>query len=260
MPVIPALTTFADNTYAQAAQVNANNSSIRTTMNTWGLFTDVAANISAVHTFDAAPVLSLGATVTAGGFTVTAGGVTVTAGGLAVAAGGAAIVGNSAVTGNLNVSGTISAAAISGTYTVPVANVVPGTFAAGTFTAPATSRFDFGAGLRIKSSSGGVAGCVIASDPTLSNVATNLGVDGGVSNTQHVTLNGNLTLSLSGGITGQYLYLLVIQDATGSRVYTLAGVTGTQPAHSTTPGYRDIYHCYCTAPGSWALVAAMAGV
>lgn len=258
MPVIPALTTFVDNTYAVAAQVNANFSSIVTTVNTYGVFTDVATSISAIQTFNAVPVFALGATVTAGGITVTAGGLTVTAGGLTVAAGGAAITGNSAVTGNLAVSGSVSAATITGTYTVPVANVIAGTFAAGTFTAP--GRFDFQSGLRIKSSSGGVAGCVIASDPVPVTTATNYNLDGGVSNAQHITLNGSLGISVTGGVTGQYLYLLVIQDATGSRVYTLSGVTGTQPAHSTTPGLRDIYHCYCVSSGSWVIVAANAGV
>lgn len=128
MPVIGALTTFTANTRTKAAEVNANFSAVRTTVNTYGVFIDVACSISAVYTFNAVPVFALGVTITAGGLSVgaggvtitagglsvTAGGVTITAGGLTVSASGATITGNSSITGTLSVSNTCTAATFSG--------------------------------------------------------------------------------------------------------------------------------------------------
>jgi uncharacterized protein GlcG (DUF336 family) len=86
MPTIASLTSFTANTQAKAAEVNANFSSIRTTVNTYAAFQDASATITGAWTFSTAPVFTnaqafaAAVTVAAGGLTVTAGGLTVTAG------------------------------------------------------------------------------------------------------------------------------------------------------------------------------------
>ena len=57
--------------------------------------------------FDAKVTATDGVDVTGVGLTVTAGGVDVQAGGLSVDAGGASIVGNTSISGNLTVTGTL---------------------------------------------------------------------------------------------------------------------------------------------------------
>lgn len=111
MPTISALTTFTATTRAKAAEVNANFSSIRTTVNAYAAFVDSAATITGAWTFTTAPTIS-GALTVGNALTVTTGGLTVTGAstitgtlggltGLTVASGGAAITGNSSVTGTL---------------------------------------------------------------------------------------------------------------------------------------------------------------
>lgn len=85
MPTIAALTSFTANTQAKAAEVNANFSSIRTTVNSYAAFIDTAATISGAWTFSTAPVFTnaqafAGVVTAAVGVTITAGGLTVTAG------------------------------------------------------------------------------------------------------------------------------------------------------------------------------------
>lgn len=93
MPAIAALTTFTANTQAKAAEVNANFSSIRTAVNTYGAFVDLTATISGVWTFSTAPVFSSAQTF--------AQAVTITTGGLTISAGGFTVTGNSSVAGTL---------------------------------------------------------------------------------------------------------------------------------------------------------------
>jgi len=85
MPTIASLTSFTANTQAKAAEVNANFSSIRTTVNTYAAFQDLSATITGAWTFSTAPVFTnaqaFAAMVTAAvGVTITSGGLTVTAG------------------------------------------------------------------------------------------------------------------------------------------------------------------------------------
>jgi hypothetical protein len=71
MPTIAALTSFSGGTTIQSSQVNANFTEIRNTVNTYGMFTDVARTVTAVQTFSATPICSAGLTVSGSGVTVT---------------------------------------------------------------------------------------------------------------------------------------------------------------------------------------------
>lgn len=264
MPTIAALTTFTPNTQIKSAEVNTNFSTLRTTLNTYGVFTDVARNITAVYTFDAAPVFTLAqtfplaVTVTAGGITVTgnstitgtlggltgltvaSGGATITGNstltgtlggltGLTVASGGAAITGNSSVTGNLNVTGTITG----GTITVPAAGVQAGTFGAGSFVFQGGVTADSG---EVK------ARTVRATRQTQSGA----GGTANFANGNHVrhTMTGNGTLTLSGGTAGGVYTLEVLQDGTGGRTVSWSGAVwagAIAPTSTTTPNRKDVY-------------------
>lgn len=75
MPTIPALTTFTANTKAKAAEVNANFSAIRTTVNSYAAFKDQAETITAPWSLDDATLTdpTLTGTVTATGATISGG-------------------------------------------------------------------------------------------------------------------------------------------------------------------------------------------
>lgn len=113
MPTIAALTTFTSNTQAKAAEVNANFSTIRTTVNSFAAFVDTACTITGAWTFSTAPTISgamfFGATVT------------ITTGGLTINAGGFTVTGNSSVTGTLTAT-TFSGSGASLTN-IPAANI-----------------------------------------------------------------------------------------------------------------------------------------
>lgn len=113
MPTISALTTFTSNTQAKAAEVNANFSTIRTTVNTYCAFVDTSATISGAWTFTTAPTIS--GTMSFGAA------VTITTGGLTINAGGFAVTGNSSVTGTLTAT-TFSGSGASLTN-LPAANI-----------------------------------------------------------------------------------------------------------------------------------------
>lgn len=129
MPQIAVLHTYVPTATLTAAQLNSDFSAIRTTVNQYGMFVDVAATVLVTHVFqrtqtftpsggfgiavtgggisvvgDSSLVGALsgltGLTVASGGVTVTAGGISITAGGLTVVAGGVAVA-----AGNLVMSG-----------------------------------------------------------------------------------------------------------------------------------------------------------
>lgn len=250
MPVIPALTTFTANTKAKSSEVNSNFSTLRSTLNTYGLFADVPATISAAYTFSVAPTLSLGATITSGGLTVSAGGLTVTGNstiagtlggltGLTVASGGASITGNSTVTGNLSVTGTVTG----GTITVPAAGVTAGTFGSGNYVFPGN----------VTATSGTVTGqTVLASGGQLRGArATQTGAGGTVnfSTANHVrhTMTGNGTITLSGGSAGGVYTVEVLQDGSGGRTVAWSGAVwpgGVAPTSTTTANRKDVFTFY----------------
>ena len=70
MPPIAALTSFTANTTAQAAQVNSNFSTVRTAVNTYAAWIDVANVFTSAQTFSAAVTTSAGITVNTTGLTL----------------------------------------------------------------------------------------------------------------------------------------------------------------------------------------------
>lgn len=91
MALIPALTSFTPGTLAKAGEVTGNFSSIRNTLNTYGMFTDVAATVTVGHLYQATQTFTPGSgyavDITTGGARIQAGGLLVTAGNVALTAG-----------------------------------------------------------------------------------------------------------------------------------------------------------------------------
>jgi hypothetical protein len=150
MPTIASLTSFTANTKAKAAEVNANFSSIRTTVNTYAAFVDATATITGAWTFSTAPVFTnaqtfaAAVTITTGGLTVTAGGATITAGGLTVTAG------TSSFGAGVTITGTCAATTFSGSgaslTSIPASAVSSGTFDSARLPTTFSSATTFSAG------------------------------------------------------------------------------------------------------------------
>lgn len=237
MGLIASLKTWVDNEILTAADLNANFSELRTRLNSFGAFKDLA------NTFTPAQTFQNGVVVTGGGLNVGGGGVAVTGNstitgtlggltGLSVASGGAAITGNSAVTGNLSVTGTVTG----GTITVPAAGVQPGAFPSGNYNMDGTLTVN----------------AMIADNGQLrANRMTQTGAGGSVSfaTANHVrhTMTGNGTLTLSGGVAGGIYTVEVLQDGTGGRTVAWSGATwsgGVAPAATTAANRKDVYTFY----------------
>jgi hypothetical protein len=142
MSTIPSIPSWSDKDVLTHTALNTMVSSIRDTVNTYGMFTDVARTVTAVQTFSAAPVFSTGFGV---------------AGTITVSTGGIAVTGNSTIVGTLgsvttltcitvtatNLGGTVTTAAQAsitslGTLTaLAVAGAVTVTTAKATFAATA---------------------------------------------------------------------------------------------------------------------------
>lgn len=101
MGLIATPTVFSPATTILSAPVNANFSSIVTTVNTYAVFKDLAATLT--KTLTLTPDAGAALTVTTGGITVTAGGLTVAAGGVSLTTGDLAIT-----AGNLSFAGASS--------------------------------------------------------------------------------------------------------------------------------------------------------
>ena len=234
MPIIPALTTFTANTTAKASQVNANFSAIRTQVNSYGCFTDVAATVSAAYSF------STTITVTAGGLVVT---------------------GNSTITGNLTVTGTVTAAGLSGVASVAASSVTAGTFGSGSYGFPANVAVagTLAAGTTTLTGSLSVSGAVSGGGGTFASVAATTGMllgnrqvnSGGgtltatfTGNHYKITLSSNATITLANPSTMGVYTAEVLQDATGGRTVTWTNVVwggGAAPTGSTTANRKDVY-------------------
>ena len=156
MPTIAALTTFTSNTQAKAAEVNANFSTIRTTVNSFAAFVDTACTITGAWTFSTAPTISGAMSFGAA--------VTITTGGLTISAGGFTVTGNSSVAGTLtattfsgsgasltnipaaNITGTLPAISGANLTNLNGSNISSGTVAAARLPTTLTSAITFSAG------------------------------------------------------------------------------------------------------------------
>lgn len=236
MPLVPVLETISGE--VRAAPHNSNYANLRQTVNDYVVFKDLAATIEAVHTYSARPVYNAGLTVAASGLTVTAGGLTVTAGGLLVSAGGFAVTGNSTITGDLAVSGTIT-----GTLGINVsaANITAGTFPGASYT--------FGQALTVTNTLTASASIVIGANiRNLTNTATVNGTvnftNGPLRNVEYI-LDGDTTLNLSNDATQWSAYVRVRQNGTGGWTLGWSGAAtpnnGSYPTQTATAGRADVY-------------------
>ena len=230
MGLIASLKTWVDNEILTAADLNANFSELRTRLNSFGAFKDLANTFTPAQTFQNGVVVTGGGVSVTGNSTITGtlGGLT----GLTVASGGAAIVGPTSVTGNLSVTGTVTG----GTITVPAAGVQPGAFPSGNYNMDGTLTVN----------------AMIADNGQLrANRMTQTGAGGSVSfaTANHVrhTMTGNGTLTLSGGVAGGIYTVEVLQDGTGGRTVAWSGATwsgGVAPAATTAANRKDVYTFY----------------
>jgi hypothetical protein len=249
MPTIASLTSFTANTQAKAAEVNANFSAIRTTVNTYAAFVDLTATITGVWTFTVAPVLSGGLSVSSGGLTVSAGGITVT--------------GNGAITGTLSVSSTLTVAALAGAYTVPFSkltageNATTGTYGFG-IANDTTSAFNCHAAVTIGQEQSNIMKVLRLGSRLVTTLSS--GPSYTFSPWQYSNWDFTLTASHGSGLScttpsaagapmdstgltpvanGYRTSVRVIQDATGGRTWSLVGAVDfpngtTQPTWATT--------------------------
>jgi hypothetical protein len=267
MPTIASLTSFTANTQAKAAEVNANFSAIRTTVNTYAAFVDLTATITGVWTFTVAPVLSGGLSVSSGGLTVSAGGITVTGnstitgtlGGLT----GLTMIGNGAITGTLSVSSTLTVAALAGAYTVPFSkltageNATTGTYGFG-IANDTTSAFNCHAAVTIGQEQSNIMKVLRLGSRLVTTLSSGPSYE--FSPWQYSNWDFTLTASHGSGLScttpsaagapmdstgltpvanGYRTSVRVIQDATGGRTWSLVGAVDfpngtTQPTWATT--------------------------
>jgi hypothetical protein len=198
MPTISALTSFTANAKIKSAEVNANFSAIRTTVNTYGAFVDASATITGAWTFTTAPTFSNAQTFAAA-VTVTTGGITVT--------------GNSTITGTLGVSGLLSASA---------GVTVTGTVTATTFSGSGASLTSIPASAI---SSGTLDSARL---PTTFSSATTFSAGGAA-----VTISNNGRLVFAGSGTGRHAmdipnpYLVSSTGSGGTTMYEPADGAGT---------------------------------
>jgi hypothetical protein len=182
---ISSITTFSTGPIL-ASEVNTNFSTIRDHYNSNAVELGGAQTITGIKTFSAAPVFSVGASVTTGGFTVAAGGLTVTAGTTAVQA---------LTCTTLDPSGLSTLAAVTATGTATFNGLV-----------------QLGHQGANKRYSGGDAGATPAFNWNNGNV-------------QRWRLTANATPTFSNPVAGAYYTLELQQDGTGSRTVTWTGAT-----------------------------------
>jgi len=75
------------------------------------------------------------------------------------------------------------------------------------------------------------------------------------SNVHTVTLGGNRTLAVSNVTAGQFFYIRLLQDGTGSRTVTwfstIKWADATAPTLTTTAARADLFAFFCTSSGNY---------
>ena len=223
MGLIASLKSWVDNEILTAADLNANFSEVRTTVNAWAAFKDEAQTFTQPQTFSAALTATGGLAVSGGATMDTA---TVSSG-LTVSAGGATITGTVAATSFTGIGSGLTG------ITVSAANVTPGTFTAGAYDVPGTLTAD---------------AVVVDNGQLRARRITQTGAGGTVnfSTANHIrhTMTGNGTLTLTGGVAGGVYTVEVLQDATGGRTVAWSGAMwagGVAPTSTTTPSRKDVF-------------------
>lgn len=218
MPTIAALTTFTSNTQAKAAEVNANFSTIRTTVNSFAAFVDTACTITGAWTFSTAPTISGAMSFGAA--------VTITTGGLTISAGGFTVTGNSSVTGTLTAT-TFSGSGASLTA-LDASNLGSGTVPDARF--PATLPAASGANLTSLNASNISSGTLNSARLPATIAANTTGSAQSVVNGTHaLTLNSGAFLTIPSGspscVTGVNVSPISLEQApTGLTTYSATAV------------------------------------
>lgn len=199
MPLLPTLTDYSNGNVLTAEQLESDSGTIRTYFNSYAVLTDVARTISAIMTFSAVPVFSVGITVSASGITVT---------------------GNSTITGTLTgLTGiTSSGTASLATVTVSATLGVTGTSTLGAVNAQALTCTTF-----TPSGLAQPGGQSAQKRYDAGNSGTSKTIDWNNGNDQLVTMTGNCTFTFSNPVAGAVYSLEMVQDGTGSRTFTAAG-------------------------------------
>lgn len=132
------------------------------------------------------------------------------------------------------------------TNIVPLAVVVAGTASITSITDARRPFHSAGGGPVINSSSGTI---------TADTDGATITFDCGASNMHSVTLGGNRTLAVTGDSTGQWITVILTQDATGSRTVTWwSGIRwpgGSAPALTATAGKKDAFRILKTGAGAY---------
>lgn len=205
----PTLTTYVDGDELFAAQLNSDNSSTSTFLNTYGVFKNETATISAVWTFSVAPIISGALTLNAK---------------LTISTGGADITGNITHVGNLSTTGE---GGFTGNVGVGGALLVTGSGigASGTLAVGGTSAFT---GAVTMAATLGVTGQVMAGSFVGDGSGlTNLQAGDFAAGGTFPAINGSALTSLSAAnVTGTGLLpLAVLPTALGTKTFADVNTT-----------------------------------
>lgn len=245
MPAIPALTTISGE--ITAAPHNNNYSTIRTNVNDFCVFVDVASQVI-TKTITFTPDAGAGFIVSTGGITVTGNStITGTLGsltGLTVASGGIAVTGNSTISGTLGSLTGLTVA--SGGVTVTGNSTITGTLGGLTGLTVASG------GLTVTAGGATITDGNLALNSGQANLTrfdagdsgTSLTINFNDGNVQRVRLTGNCTFTFTNPVVGASYVLEVLQDGTGSRLATWPATVkwdrNTAPVLTTTINQKDV--------------------
>lgn len=136
--------------------------------------------------------------------------------------------------GDASIAGTVVGGTFNGSgaslTNIPVSALTAGTFGTGNYTFPDNVT---------------IQNFVRAGRQTFTNVNGAVSVDVSAFNHTRLTLNGNATISLTGGVTGGVYTIEVLQDGSGGRTTAwgsgIVWSNGSVPGGTTTAARKDIY-------------------